>query len=241
MVDVGGGRGHGEFVGDPRLQRGSGQHHEAARVETVANHPRSRHRRVQGDRRLRCVRRHGGREAHRDRRIDGHSARAVRRLEGANHRRWSGGDRPVVVDRVHHPARIADAAGQGERVGRARREDRPGMEQGEPGVPGEPHDPAGRERARVERDLEVARRNRPIHREAPLDRCRDHRSVELHRHRRVGGHANRSAAGRQLNDLRRAAETPGKQGGHQPGHRKGCGPARAGCDTSASGWASTRG
>ncbi len=195
MVSVGRGRGHGEAVGDAGLQGGSRQHDEAARVAKVANHPRARHSRSQGDRRLGRVRRHGRREGHRDRCVDGDTAGSVRRLQHADHRSGSGGDRPVVVDRVHHSARIADAAGEGERVGRARREDRPGWSSVKPVSPESQTIRQGASGLGIERGLEVAGLDRPVHREPPLDRSGDHRSVELNGDRRVGGHANRSAVG----------------------------------------------
>ena len=186
MADVGGGRGHGQPVGDPRLKRGSGQHHEAARVTRAADHSRSRHRRVQRDRRLRRGTAAMGRSrsSPRSARRRARRSEPSGRLKRADHRRGSGGDRPVMVDRVHHSARIADAAGEGERVGRARRKDRPGVEQGEPGVAGEPDDPARSEPTGAECGVEIARRDRPIHREPPLDGRRDHRAVEHDGHRR---------------------------------------------------------
>ena len=68
-----------------------------------------------------------------------------------------------------------------------------------PGVAGQPDDPAGRERSGAERGREVARGDRPAHREPTLDRRRHHRPVELDGDRRVGsdpdGAAVRGATG----------------------------------------------
>ena len=138
------------------------------------------------------------------------------------------GDRPVVVDGVQHAARISDPGSEGECVRGARREDRARVEQREAGVAGEPDNPAWGKRTRAERGHQVARGDRPVHREASPDGGRHDRPVELDRHRSVGGHTHSSARWGQLNDLWGAAETPGQRSADQSTGGPGCDPAQAG-------------
>ena len=75
----------------------------------------------------------------------------------------------------------------------------------------------------------------------PTDRARVDGTVELHGDRGVSGNPDGSAVRDQLDDLRRARETPRERRDDHPGRAQERGPANAVGETAARSGASTRG